>query len=172
MKSANSLVDLNQRIGEIECEIGALENSGPPLAERLVNAEAELGRCREHFERFGFGVVGVLPAQRQQNFRHSVVGALMAIDGNALLLAERGRIERDHQARGGSALNAEEKAERLDELRRGWRRLAAERERLWRSAEASGQPVDRAAFDPEMFLLEDRDLARIAAGQTAEETVA
>ena len=129
------------------------------------------GQLGNGFQKFGFGVVGVLPAERLRNFQRSVVGALMTIEGNALLVAERARVEAAYRASGGSALNAEEKVERLEQLHRELRPLLAQREVAWRSAEAAGQTADRSQFDPEMFLASDRDLAALAR-QAAEEATA
>lgn len=157
--------EIATRLSQVSYEIGALENAGPALAERLAAAEAELLRAREHFERIGFTTVGVVPAERLRNFQKATVGALMVINSNALLVAERARIEREHQARGGFAFSAEERAERLAELRGELKRLEAARELGWREREEHGEAVDRNQFSPEMFLISDSDLAALAAGK-------
>lgn len=157
--------DIINRIAEIGAEVSSLESSGPALPSLLASSEAELADARAFFQRFGFATVGVLPAERLRNFQRSVVGALMVVGGDQLIGAERSRIEAAYRASGGTDLSPEERAVRLNELQREWRMLAAERERLWRATEASGQSVDRGAFDVEMFLASDHDLGLVAAGQ-------
>jgi hypothetical protein len=163
MKTAPPPADIAVRISEITNEIARIESAGPPLAQRIEAAEAELADARAFFARFGFGVVGVVPAERARNFRREIIGALMTIGAEALLAAERERIEAAHRA-GGSL---EFSADRLAELRASLRPLLAQRETAWRAEEAAGRGVDRSQFDPECFLASDSDLALAASGKEA-----
>ena len=155
--------DIGSRIAEISAEIAALESAGPPLAARIEAAEAELAAARAFFARFGFGVVGVMPAERARNFRRSVIGALVAIGADQIAANERQRVEAAHRAGGGIEFNAEQ----IAELRASLRPLLAQRETLWRAEEQAGRGVDRSQFDPECFLASDSDLALVASGKEA-----
>ncbi len=156
--------DIAERISAVEYEIRALENSGPPLTERLAAAEAELAQCEAHFRRHGFTPVGALPSERAHYGAMALRGALMVAAADAILATERERIKRAHRESGGFGYSVEEKAERLAELRAALRPLYAVREAGWRAAERDGRPVDRSAgLDPETFLASDHDLAALAA---------
>lgn len=164
MKTAASPADIGRQIGQISTEIERLESAGPPLPARIAAAEEEWARCEAHFRKFGFNVVGSVPSERQHFQQMSYRGGLMVGAGEAILAAERQRIEAAYQAAG----SVEFDATRLAELQRERRRLLAQREMQWRSEEAAGQVVDRAtAFDVECFLAPDGDLALVAAGKEA-----
>jgi hypothetical protein len=159
-----SPADINRRIAELTNETAAIKHGGPPLTEVLASSESELLRARDHFIKHGFAPIGAAPGEREHYRWLAMRGALMLIGQDVILGAERQRLE----ASSGISYDPE----RLAALRAELRPLLAQREQQWREAEQSEQFPDRSGFDPELYLVSDHDLGRIAAGEAAEEATA
>src|SRR5262249_17941710 len=147
-------------LAEVEAAIAATERAGPPLADRHLQLDNELGEAERLFKAHGLQPVGITPHEVTHNFRRALRGAFAILDrhaGGVLLEAERTRIADHFDAAGALGLSPEERDRRLAQLQQRRRMLLAQRERQLRASEGEELVVD-GRRDAEMFVLDEASL--------------